>query len=832
MLSQGRLTAFLLAVSLVLVLVLSACSSETSKLATPVRLVDIFRSEMVNGTPDSISKIEPLAVWDFAKPNKAGSKEAPNTLGWEAGPAVSGLAIRNGRLAGRSTGDFPIVYVTQTVENDDLIHSVEIRMRASKGTNLSIGSALVRPRSPAEEKPDFKQIVAMARQMPWPDTTPLIAGEGFQTYTIQPMRPISARSLRHLMIRPTDTPDAEFEIESVRLASRREHLARIPSGVGWQGLSEIYHETVVARSPESIQVEVEVTDNSWLDLNLGTVEFAPVTFKVSVAQGGDSKSEPLLERTVTKPHRWESVPIDLSPYAGSKIRLSLSLQSSEPGALGFWGSPVVRHNGIRPAIARQDAPAGDDRRPQGVILIVADTLRRDHLNFYGYKRETAPFLARMAREGALFKDAVSQATWTKVSAPAIMTSLYPTAHGVKEFTDRLPAAANTMAEVFRNSGYATVSYSSVLFTGKFTNLHQGFEELHESNSVLDPESSKTAREYVDRLTRWLEVHKGVPFFAFLHVFDPHDPYEPYPPYNGLWADLGKKEEHLEHLKKVREVIKDPLMKNFGMPNRQELMEAGINPDDYVRYDKDWYDGSIRALDAEVARLHERLRMLGLSDKTLIVFTSDHGEEFLEHGRMFHGQSAYGELNQVPLLFHLPGVVPPGVVEETVETIDIMPTVLAITGLQEPGKLLGRNLVPVIAGRKGTTPMTANRGAVAQASGKQEPRPAVTEKAPTTMIGGPPPRGSGSVAVIWNGWKLIHNFERPAGGPEFELYRRAEDPLDQHDLADANPEQVKLMSPMIDVWRRRAEAARLPKGDSGEKLSKEELQRLRSLGYIK
>jgi len=476
--------------------------------------------------------------------------------------------------------------------------------------------------------------------------------------------------------------------------------------------------------------------------------------------------------------------------------------------------------------------AENKKVPQGVILIVADTLRRDHLNFYGYNRETAPFLARLAREGALFKDTVSQATWTKVSAPAIMTSLYPTAHGVKEFTDRLPAAANTIAEVFRNSGYATVSYSSVLFTGKFTNLHQGFEELHESNSVSDPESSKTAREYVDRLTRWLDVHKNVPFFAFLHVFDPHDPYEPYPPYNGLWADLGKKDEHLEHLKKVRKVIKDPLMKNFGMPNRQELTEAGINPDEYVRYDRDWYDGSIRALDAEIARLHERLRALGLSDKTLIVFTSDHGEEFLEHGNMFHGQSAYGELSQVPLFFHLPGLVPATVVNETVESIDIMPTVLALAGLKEPGKLLGRSLVPAMSGRRQTDQMTTGSSAVAHANNNNQPRPAVTEKAPTKMIGGPPPRESGSVAVIWNGWKLIHNFERPQGSPEFELYKRTEDPLDQHDLADANPDQVKLMRPMIDAWRQRAEAARLPKDDSGQNLSKEELQRLRSLGYIK
>ena len=460
--SQDRPTALLLVVGLVLGF--SACGSETSDHATPIRLVDTFRSEMVKGTPDSIREIEPLALWDFSKPGQAKTKEAPETLGWKAGPAVSGLALRNGRLTGRSTADFPIVYVSQELENGDLIHSIEIRMRASKGANLSVGSAMVRNRGPAPDKPDFKQIVAMARQMPWPDSTPLIPGEGFQNYTVQLMRPTIARNLHHLLIRPTDVPDAEFEIESVRLVSRREHLARIPSGIGWQGLSEIYRETLVSRSPETIEVEVDLAKNPWLDLNLGTVEFAPVTFRVSGAAAGDSKPQTLLERTITMPQRWESTPIDLSRFGESRVRLSLSLQSSEPGALGFWGSPVIRDNGNRPALARQDAPAGDGtRRPQGVVLIIADTLRRDHLNFYGYGRETAPFLTRLAREGALFKDTVSQATWTKVSTPAIMTSLYPTAHGVKEFTDTLPASANTMAEVLPKCGLR----HRFLFVGPF-----------------------------------------------------------------------------------------------------------------------------------------------------------------------------------------------------------------------------------------------------------------------------------------------------------------------------------------------------------------------------
>src|SRR5206468_606111 len=160
----------------------------------------------------------------------------------------------------------------------------------------------------------------------------------------------------------------------------------------------------------------------------------------------------------------------------------------------------------------------------------------------------------------------------KVSTPTLMTSLYPSTHGVADFFDHLPAAANTLAESFRDAGYATASFSSVLFTGQFTNLHKGFEELHEDGSVTKPESSKTSREFVDRLNEWLEPHRDGPFFVFLHVFDPHDPYEPGSPYNAMWADPAKKEEHERQAKEVKKFIKDPLMRQFGMPARDELQK--------------------------------------------------------------------------------------------------------------------------------------------------------------------------------------------------------------------------------------------------------------------
>ena len=140
-----------------------------------------------------------------------------------------------------------------------------------------------------------------------------------------------------------------------------------------------------------------------------------------------------------------------------------------------------------------------------MILILADTLRRDHLQPYGHERANAPFLSRVAREGTMFRDATTQGPWTKVSVSAILTSLYPSTHGLLDMPDRLPTSVTTLAEAFRGAGYATFATSSVPFTGKLSNLHQGVEVLHERPSLQDVEqtSAKTARTFVDRLAVWL-----------------------------------------------------------------------------------------------------------------------------------------------------------------------------------------------------------------------------------------------------------------------------------------------------------------------------------------
>ena len=121
----------------------------------------------------------------------------------------------------------------------------------------------------------------------------------------------------------------------------------------------------------------------------------------------------------------------------------------------------------------------------------------------------------------------------------------------------------------------------MVFTGQFTNLHQGFEELHEGESTAGragPRGAKTAREFVDRLVDWLGDHRDVPFFVYLHFFDPHPPYEPNRPYDSLWAEPKGREQYLKDQEALKKTVTDAFMAQRGMATREEMVKAGVDPD--------------------------------------------------------------------------------------------------------------------------------------------------------------------------------------------------------------------------------------------------------------
>lgn len=256
------------------------------------------------------------------------------------------------------------------------------------------------------------------------------------------------------------------------------------------------------------------------------------------------------------------------------------------------------------------------------------------------------------------------------------------------------------------------------------------------------------------------------------------------------------------------------MKPMGLPLVGELEEAGVDPDTFVKHELDWYDGSIRGADVEIGRILEKLENLGIADDTLIVFLSDHGEEFLDHGGHFHEENVYGEMINVPLILRWPGVVPEGhVIDETVQMLDMAPTVLELAKIAKPDNMQGESLVPLL-----TTPERwSSRPAISEWTRR-------TDQRNQEMVD--------AFSIIVDGFKLIHNVERPDGFPEYELYDHGADPLDQNDIASENPEIVERLAKQLDDWHAWALADKLPTdAEASEGLDAAELERLRSLGYV-
>jgi arylsulfatase A-like enzyme len=781
-----------------------------------VRLVDLYRAESHAGVAPSPASAQPLNLWKFVgEPGKSAGPAA--TFGFEAVSGIADLRVRDGALVGRTTAPYAVLHLVwpEAAKKLDGLHALELRLRVTGGKKAYAGFGRTAefdlPRFIAN---DLKALaagwdgVSTTQAGRWNLSGALAAPGTLATIELTSPRPLDVADLRHILVRPTDEANVEFEIESLRAVERSEHLARTASGLSFQGLGQIYHETLVERPGETMRFALRAPQPARFEAALGTVTDGEVRFRVGVERKG-AEPRTLLERTLTRPHRWEPVSVELGELGGKDIELTLEVKGRDPSALAFWGSPALR------ATLRSDSPSP---HPRHVILVMADTLRRGELGCYGSARAVSPNIDRLAAEGARLERMTTNATWTKVASPTLLTGLYPPTHGVREQADHISAAATTVAEVFRGAGFATLSFASVPFSGRLTNLHQGFEELHESISLdlPEPEVSKTARDYVDRLLPWLDAHRDVPAFVFLHLFDPHDPFEPRRPYSTLWADPAVRAAHVEDAKKLKAAVKDPL-RGRSLPWREDYAAAGLDPEPFLAYERAWYDGSIRGMDAEIGRLVERLHELRLDEDTLVAFVADHGEEFLEHGRAFHGQSVYAELADVPFILWAPGrIAPQTVIPERAELVDVMPTLLELAGLEIPSGVQGRSLVPLLGGER--------RGSFRE-------RPVFVQKARTAPLQGPSPAGLESFAVLDGRWKLIHAVARDPGAPEFELYDTEADPADRSNVADRNPAVVAELEKTLAAWQARTAAARLPADQDTQGMSEEEVQRLRSLGYI-
>ena len=329
--------------------------------------------------------------------------------------------------------------------------------------------------------------------------------------------------------------------------------------------------------------------------------------------------------------------------------------------------------------ARQIAhlPAAAPGSPN-VLVIVVDTLRADHLTTYGYARPTSPNLTRIAEQGVLFQNAMAPSSWTLPSHASMLTGLYPHEHGATYMGSRLVPHFPTLGEAFQRLGYRTAGFSaSTYFFSRRTGLGRGFihfEDDFESPASAFPQTyygerleqllyrlhiasdrigRRNARQINDHALRFMQHNQHHPFFIFLNYYDVHDPYLPPEPY-------------LHRFTKVAHP-------SAPIPQAWDWF-ASLTPEQR-QAEMDAYDGAIQYMDTELGEFFRQLHQSGLDKNLLVVFTSDHGEEFNEHGFMDHLNALYRELIHVPLIFWEPGKVPAGVRLQTPVSLVSLPATL-------------------------------------------------------------------------------------------------------------------------------------------------------------
>ncbi|NWG00285.1 MAG: sulfatase-like hydrolase/transferase [Thermoanaerobaculaceae bacterium] len=404
---------------------------------------------------------------------------------------------------------------------------------------------------------------------------------------------------------------------------------------------------------------------------------------------------------------------------------------------------------------------GCSRSRPNVVLMTFDTTRWDHVGYATGKQDLTPALDALAREGTWFATCLTCQPNTLPAHTTIMTGLEPYHHGVRNNgTYIVPKQVTTLAELFRERGYATHAIVSAFVLDSQFGLDQGFDTYDDDLSggpkqkmfmFKEIKASQTA----DKAIKWLEEERPreKPFFLWLHFFDPHADYEP--------------------------------------PEDVAMLFPG-----------DPYSGEIHYADRELARVLATLKKQGVFERTLVVFTADHGDGLGEHGENTHGIFIYESTTRVPLLLRGPGVPRGRRVEALARSVDIAPTVIQLAGLRKPPDLDGASLVDLWRG-------------------KGAPRVAYVE----TLM----PR-------LNFGWAEVRGLRdarsKVIEAPRPEVYDLSRDPAERENLVRPGSPVPEPALPLFEELRRRTAADPFTRGEQQEvAVSAETREKLRSLGYV-
>jgi len=416
-----------------------------------------------------------------------------------------------------------------------------------------------------------------------------------------------------------------------------------------------------------------------------------------------------------------------------------------------------------------------------VILVSIDTLRANLLSCYGYDKMTSPNIDKFREDSVLFRKCIAQAPSTLASHASIFTSLIPSHHQASfAKMTALPKEVITMTEVLKANGYETISFNDGGQLAPNFGLDQGFDLYRSSNKK---KATLYFRDIVKSSIDWIVRNSEKKFFLFLHTYEAHSPYTPKKKYLDLFETNYSGDLPMHTTERIAQRIN-----NGRIKITQEDTLHIINT----------YNAEIRSMDESFGVFIDFLKKKELYDKTIIIFTSDHGEEFYDHGVMAsHSHTLFDELLHIPLIIKFANSkFASREIENLVRSIDMMPTLLDLVNIKIPENLEGVSLIPMIKGR-----------------GKNEDLFAISERDMIETL------QDECWSIMYDKWKLYNS----------RLYDLEKDPFERIDISSEHAELKTILRKKAIQFIKQI---RITQQKEKVELDETELEKLKALGYIK
>jgi arylsulfatase A-like enzyme len=438
---------------------------------------------------------------------------------------------------------------------------------------------------------------------------------------------------------------------------------------------------------------------------------------------------------------------------------------------------------------------------------VVDTLRADRVGSYGFDQPTSPNIDTLAARGLRLDRFNAAASSTLASFTSLLTSRYPHSHGVFRNGVAWPSDLEGMQSEFRAAGFRTAAFVASYCLGSHSGISRGFDQFDENLTLAMPDlpQNKLIRrgaDVTDATVAWLRgvADRETPFFALVHYFDPHWPYQPPAPFDAAFGGAERSS--------VAGTMEDLVAA------RKQLARAGGRPDADSRRLHDLHLGEVRYTDEQIGRLLAAVESSGLSDRTLIIVTADHGETFWDHWDYFsHGLTVYDTNIRVPFVAVGPRVAGQGrVADLPLSNIDLAPTLLEYAGLEVPDDYEGVSFLPLLLGEES--------GGIERSLFAEATRPHHVEQGQAW------PNRLKARCIMQGSRKLI---QTPWQEGRFELFDLGTDPAERSDLWNASSQRALAarMAARLQEWSDLAtQVAR-----EDRELDPEVRERLRALGYV-